>query len=147
MGGFSIAVISLGCSISASPNSLSAACLLVLCMRICLNGDAQENVPSQRLNCALSVSLDSVVWNRRLAQDLLCVSKKGVPLCRDLLLILFPPTSRVPTVASLVRGSQRRLAALRLRVLEPGLGCCIGQIKMCWNTIQRKTLANLLIPM
>lgn len=85
------AVISLVCGMSASHNSLSTACLLVLCARICLNIEAQHNVPLQRLNCALSVSLDSVAWNRGLAQDLLCVSKEEVPLWRDLLLILFVP--------------------------------------------------------
>lgn len=57
-------VMSLLCVMSASHNSLSAACLLVLCVRICLNIEAQHNVPLQRLNCALSVSLDSVAWNR-----------------------------------------------------------------------------------
>lgn len=57
-------VISRLCGMSASHNSLSAACLLVLCARICLNIEAQHNVPLHRLNCALSVSLDSVAWNR-----------------------------------------------------------------------------------
>lgn len=135
------------CGMSAIHNSLSAVCLLVSCARICLNVEAQHRVPLQRLNWALSVSLDSTAWNHGLAQDLLWVSKEEVPLWRDLLLILFVPPSCLPTVASLVRGSPRRLVALRLRMLEPGLGCCMGQIKMCWNTTQRKTLANLLIPM
>lgn len=67
---------------------------------VCLNIAARHNVPLQRLNCALSVSLDSVAWNRGLTQDLLCVSKKEVPLWRDLLLILFVTPSCLPTIAS-----------------------------------------------
>lgn len=114
------------CGMPASHKSLSAARLLVLCARICLNIEAQDNVPLQRLNCALSVSLDSVAWNCGLAQDLLCVSKEEVPLWRDLLLILFVPPSCLPTIASLVRGSLRRLAALRLRRAGSWIGLLHG---------------------